>query len=741
MSGCDYVCTRAPAFPTAAFLLTDTSCWSAGCDGPLNALGLAPRGCNAPYLGFGSDSDPECVLSEPRNVLSTGRTASSMYGSPDFTTYAKVIPYSPTAPTAEKAIGVAFLLLGFSLLLLGACHFAARGGRRPLVAREAAFESVGVEANADNASSDAEDRPPGCVTSAVTTAATAAKAAKERAMRVDIIVRLTSARPPALDLWGLVQASLFMALLTITYGNAQAVRMQGLSCLGDNFEAYNSSAIVNGVRAGGGAVVLTKETELCNQDMAAYLSYCGVIPPVVMLDGTPLRSAPPECSSCGNFRTFHTSDGEVMLGRERADFSSIYGESDIRGTCDIQILGAPKCVTRAEIPYIELFLGLSTLGVSDRCSYAAGVCAAQNDGNVASCALYYDLVIPVCTFFGAYCYVQICTIVQLLTVLFGARASTPAYHAALLRLPGAGSFAAMLLPAERLRAGLAYMEAEEDAMAAAPMMARLAGVVNGVWPRRARLRTWGVPAAVAAFRPENGGPALADLTVAQYVMLMLRLPFSAAASRAMRGAVPRLLVPFAMVAQAFAGMLCFACTTATVIMLSIYNFFWFGDREILMRYVDSGPGVALSGAFLAVASKTQTIVVLKMIVSVLQLAHSVMRDLQAAARWARRTASATCGGGGKEITKAVVAKGDAPPSAYDVLDAMPPAHVRSLLLRAPVIALAYICVFGLITTPAVAKDTLRVLMREREPEADDAAEAAPAVALDVPAEGALEALA
>jgi hypothetical protein len=654
-----------------------------------------------------------------------------------------VKPYSLVAPTAENAIGVAFLLLGSSLLLLGACHFGTRGGRRPLVAREVAFESVGVEVS-DDAGKAKEDGPPGCVQhvrSAVAAATAAADAAKERVMRVDIFVRLTSARPPALDLWGFVQAALFMALLSITYGNGQAVRMQGLACMGDNFEAWNTSAIVDGVRGGGGAVVLTKETELCTPDMAAYLSYCGVIPPVVMPDGTPLRSTPPECASCGNFRSFRTSDGEIMLGRERADWLSIYGDSDIKGTCDIQILGAPKCATRAEIPYVELFLGLSTLGVSDRCSYAAGVCAAQNDGNVAGCALYYDITIPVLTFFGAYCYVQICTIVHLLTVLFGARASTPAYHAALLRLPGAGAFAAMLLPAERLRAGLAYMEAEEEAMAAAPMMARLAGVINGVWTRRARLRIWGVPAAVAAFRPENGGPALADLTVAQYVMLMLRLPFSAAASRAMRGAAPYLLVPFAMVAHAFAGVLCVASTAATVIMLSIYNFFWFADREIVMRYVDSGPGVALSGAFLAVATKTQTTVVLKMIVSVLQLAHSVMRDLQAAARWARRNAC----GGGKENTKADGAEDESaaapegdkpapsmPPSAYDVLDAMPPAHVRSLLLHAPVFALFYICAFGLFTTPLVAKDTLRVLMREREPEADDAAQEAPAEALGAP---------
>ena len=44
----------------------------------------------------------------------------------------------------------------------------------------------------------------------------------------------------------------------------------------------------------------------------------------------------------------------------------------------------------------------------------------------------------------------------------------------------------------------------------------------------------------------------------------------------------------------------------------------------------------------------------------------------------------------------------------------------------------YICAFGLFTTPLVAKDTLRVLMREREPEADDAAQEAPAEALGAP---------
>lgn len=348
---------------------------------------------------------------------------------------------------------------------------------------------------------------------------------------------------------------------------------------------------------------------------------------------------------------------------------------------------------------------------------------------------FYDIKIPVLVFFSATCYMQLCTIVQLLTVLFGARASTPAYHAALLRLPGAGAFAAMLLPAERLRAGLAYMEAEEEAMAAAPMMARLAGVVNGVWTRRARLRIWGVPAAVAAFRPENGGPALADLTVAQYVVLMLRLPFSAAASRAMRGAAPCLLVPFAMVVHAFAGLLCVACTAGTAIALAVSNFFWFADRDQALRYVDSLPGAALSGAFLAVATKVQPAAVLEMTTSVVELAFSVIADIKAAARWARRN---SCGGGGK--VKADGGEGESaaapdkplmPPSAYDVLDAMPPAHVRSLLLRAPVIALVFVCAGGFVA-PLAAKDTLRVLMREREPEADEAAQEAPAETLGAP---------
>lgn len=732
VSGCDYVCTRTPAFPTAAFLLTDTSCWSAGCDGPLNTLGLAPSGCNAP-LFFGWST--KCVLS-PGQPESIPANRHGSWSSPDVSTQVPISPYSLIAPTALTAIGVAHLLLGGSLLLLGAYHFAARGGRRPMAAHEAAFDSVGVEASddAEEAKKDEEDEPPGkcvaAVTSAVVSASAAANAAKERAMRVDIFVRLVSARPPALQLWGFVQGAAFMVLLVFTYGHALPVRMGGLACMGDNFEPWNTSAIVDGVRGGGGAVVLTKETELCNPDMAAYLSYCGVIPPVVMPDGTPLRSEPPACASCGSFRNFRLPGGAIVLGREQTGM--LYGGV---GTCDVHVIGERPCITRAEAPYEEIFLGLPTLGVSDRCTYAAGVCAAQNDGNVAGCAINYDIQIPVLVFFSATCYMQLCTIVQRLIVLFGARASTPAYHAALLRLPGAGAFAAMLLPAERLRAGLAYMEAEEEAMAAAPMMARLAGVVNGVWTRRARLRIWGVPAAVAAFRPENGGPALADLTVAQYTMLMLRLPFSAAASRAMRGAAPCLLVPFAIVAHAFAGVLCIACTAGTAIALAVSNFFWFADRDQALRYVDSLPGAALSGAFLAVSTKVQPTAVLEMTTSVVELAFGVIADIKAAARWARRN---SCGSGGKVKAdgdgdeSAAAPEGDKPapsmpPSAYDVLDAMPPAHVRSLLLRAPLFALVFVCAGGFVV-PLAAKDTLRVLMREREPEADEAAEA-PAEAL------------
>jgi hypothetical protein len=401
--------------------------------------------------------------------------------------------------------------------------------------------------------------------------------------------------------------------------------------------------------------------------------------------------------------------------------------------CDVGNPNEGKsCFSREHAPFDEISTGINVLGLSDQCTYAAGVCAVQNDGNVSGCSQYYLLKTPVLAFFCLAAVLTLYTATNNLTVVLGSKASTPAYYASLISIPAVGALACMVLPAARLRAALEHKDTVAEATSAAPVPLRFIGWYEGIWTRRVRLSMWGVPAKVRAFgkptpssldtahavdgfatdKGDASGaaqpcaeppatdvpptqtppvPLLADLSVVRYLRLMLRLPFSAAAGRAMRGSVPCLLRPLAAVAHLFCGAFCILATFGTAVALGVCNFFWFADRELALRYVDSGPGVGLSGAFLAVATKTQPIVVLKMTTAVAQLAYSVMRDVAAVGRWARRKAC-PCGAGSKaraaadgeaadgeaaSVAAAPAAESAPPPSASAVLDALPPAHVRA----------------------------------------------------------------